>query len=99
VADLRARAVTPHIAINGAVSKMGKARKTAIDRRTTSRLGYAISQRIRKRIEEGFEWIKIQAGMAKTKLRGTPKGGAAFTLAITACNLIRIPKLVAGART
>ena len=32
--DLRARRVTPHIAINGAVSKTGKPRKTAIDGRT-----------------------------------------------------------------
>ena len=31
----RARKVTPHIAVNGAISKTGKRRKTAIDRRTT----------------------------------------------------------------
>ena len=97
VGDLRQRDVTPHIAINGAVSKLGKVRKTAVDRRTTHHPGYAISQRIRKRIEEVFGWIKAQAGMAKTKLRGAPKVGAAFTLAVAAYNLIRLPKLLSGA--
>ena len=97
VGDLRQRGVTPHIAINGAVSKLGQVRKTAIGRRTTRHVGYTISQRIRKRIEEVFGWIKSQAGMAKTKLRGTPKVGAAFTFAVAAYNLIRIPKLMGGA--
>jgi transposase len=97
VGALRARKVTPHIAVNGAISKLGKARKTAIDRRTTSHPGYAVSQRARKRIEEVFGWVKVQAGLDKTKLRGTPKVTAAFTFAVAAYNLIRIAKLVAGA--
>jgi hypothetical protein len=42
--------VTPHVAINGAVSKLGKVRKTAIDGRVTRHPGYAISIRRRKRI-------------------------------------------------
>jgi hypothetical protein len=48
VAALRARRVTPHIAIDGHVRKSGKPRKTAIDRRTTRHPGYALSQRLRK---------------------------------------------------
>ena len=52
VGDLRRRNVTPHIAVNGAVSKLRKSRKTAIDARTLRHAGYAVSQRIRKRIEE-----------------------------------------------
>ena len=39
VEDLRERAVTPHIAINGAVSKHGVVRKTAVDGRTTRHAG------------------------------------------------------------
>jgi hypothetical protein len=50
--DLRDRAVTPHIAIDGNVRKSGKPRATAIDQRTTRHAGYRISQVIRKRIEE-----------------------------------------------
>lgn len=97
VGDLRGRHVTPHIAVNGAVSKTGKTRKTAVSRRTTRHPGYAVSQRCRKRIEEVFGWIKAQAGLAKTKLRGTPKVEAAFTFATVAYNLIRLPKLLAPA--
>lgn len=97
VGDLRARRVTPHIAINGAVSKTGKPRKTAIDRRTTRHPGYAISQRCRKRIEEVFGWIKAQAGLAKVKLRSRPKAEAVFTFAAAAYNLVRLPKLLACA--
>jgi transposase len=95
VEDLRAREVTPHIAINGAVSKHGVVRKTAVDNRTTRHLGYGISQRCRKRIEEVFGWIKAQAGLAKVKLRGCTKVEAVFAFAVAAYNLIRIPKLLA----
>ena len=95
VGDLRARGVTPHIAVNGTVSKRGVARKTAVDAATRSSDGYAISQRCRKRIEEVFGWIKATAGFAGVKVRGKPRVNATFTLAVAAYNLIRIPKLLA----
>ena len=94
VEDLRERQVTPHITINGAVSKRGKVRKTAIDRRTTRHAGYGISLICRKRIEEVFGWIKAQAGLAKVKLRGRRRVEAMFTFTVTAYNLIRLPKLI-----
>lgn len=97
VGDLRARKVTPHIAVNGAISKTGKRRKTAIDGRTTRHAGYAVSQRIRKRVEEVFGWIKAQAGYNQVKVRGRAKAEAVFTFAAAAYNLLRIPKLLAGA--
>lgn len=97
VGDLRARKVTPHIAINAVVSKTGKTRKTAIDGRTTRHPGYAVSQCIRKRVEEVFGWIKAQAGLSQVKLRGRPRAEAVFTFATVAYNLIRIPKLLAEA--
>ena len=97
VQDLRARAVTPHIAIDGHLSKTGKPRKTALDGRTTRHVGYDISQRCRKRIEEIFGWIKASAGLAKVKLRGRARVDAAFTLALIAYNLIRMPKLLGAA--
>ena len=56
VEDLPGRSVTPHIAIDGLLSKTGKPRATAMDRRTTRHPGYAISQCCRKRIEEVFGW-------------------------------------------
>jgi hypothetical protein len=50
VNELRSMNVTPHVA--------AKAKGSAIDGRTTRHAGYAISQRIRKRIEEPFGWSK-----------------------------------------
>ncbi len=94
VGDLRARKITPHIAIDGHLTKTGKRRKTAIDGRTTGHAGYAVSQRCRKRIEEVFGWIKSSAGQAKTKFRGVDRVRSQFTLALAAYNLIRLPRLL-----
>jgi transposase len=93
---LRARKVTAHIAIDGHLTKTGKRRKTAIDTRTTRHPGYAVSQVIRKRIEEAFGWIKTVAVLRKTRHRGTARVGWMFTLAAAAYNLVRIPKLLAA---
>ncbi|BCH34916.1 DDE transposase [Mesorhizobium sp. L-8-10] len=81
--------VTPHVAQNTG------GRSSAIDGRTTRHSGYAVSQRIRKRIEEAFGWIKTVAGQAKTKLRGRDRVGWAFTFNAAAYNLVRLPKLLA----
>jgi IS5 family transposase len=54
VKNLRERQVTPHIAINGRVSKHGVVRKTAVDGRITRHPGYRVSQICRKRIEKVF---------------------------------------------
>lgn len=96
VTTLRRRKVTPHIAIDGHATKTGKRRRTAVDRRTTRHPGYAVSQIIRKRIEEPFGWIKSVAALRKTRHRGADRVGWVFTLAMTAYNLIRLPKLLAA---
>lgn len=96
VQTLRERKVTPHIAIDGHLTKTGKRRKTAIDGRTLRHAGYRISQRCRKRIEEVFGWIKTTGGVAQVKVRGLTKVRAVFTFAILAYNLVRIPKLLAA---
>jgi transposase len=89
VNELRSMNVTPHVAQNN------NNRRSAIDRRTTRHPGYAVSQRIRKRIEEAFGWIKTVAGQEKTKFRGVDRVGWAFTFAAAAYNLVRLPKLLA----
>jgi transposase len=94
VEALRECQVTPHIAINGYVTKTGKTRKTAVDGRITRHPGYAISQVIRKRIEEIFGWTKTIGGTAQVKVRGLAKVQAVFIFAILAYNLVRIPKLL-----
>jgi transposase len=90
VEELRTLNVRPHVAQNT------NRRRSAIDRRTTRHPGYAASQRIRKRIEEAFGWIKTVAGLRQTKLRGRPKVAWAFTFAAAAYNLVRVPKLLAA---
>jgi IS5 family transposase len=89
VMELREFNVTPHIARN-------TTRRSAIDGRTTRHPGYGASLRIRKRLEEGFGWMKTVAGFRKTTYRGIDKVGWAFTLAAAAYNLIRLPKLLAA---
>jgi len=91
VNELRSMNVTPHVAQNTST------RRSAIDRRTTRHGGYSVSQRIRKRIEEAFAWIKTIAGQEKTKFRGVDRVGWAFTFAAAAYNLVRLPKLLAEA--
>ena len=94
VEQLRDRQVTPHIAVHEHLTKTGKRRKTKIDGRTTRHPGYQISQRIRKRIEEIFGWIKQGAGLRQSKFRGRTRVNAQFTLALAAYNLIRLPQLL-----
>jgi hypothetical protein len=90
VNELRAMNVRPHVAQNT------NGRRSAIDGRTTRHAGYAISQRIRKRIEEAFGWMKSIAGQRKTRFRGVERVGWSFTFAATAYNLVRRPKLLAA---
>ena len=87
VRDLRQACVTPHVA--------QKTRHSAIDGRTTRHPGYAVSQTRRKKIEEPFGWAKTVGPMAQTMLRGVRRVGAQFTLTMAACNLARLPRLLA----
>ena len=91
VMECRELNVTPHVAQNTTN------RRSALDARTTRHAGYALSQRTRKRIEEVFAWVKTIAGMRKTRFRGLERVGWAFTLAVAAYNLVRLPKLLATA--
>ena len=90
VADMRALNVTPHIAQN--IS----GRRSAVDARTTRHVGYAVSQRKRKRIEEPFGWGKTIGGLARPMLRGVKKLDFKFILTMAGYNLIRLPKLIVG---
>jgi transposase len=91
VAELREINVTPHVAQNTS------GRRSAIDGRTTRHPGYAVSQRIRKRIEEAFGWAKTVAGLRKARHRGLAKVDWQFTFAMAVYNLIRLPKLLVAA--
>lgn len=94
VANLRALNVTPHVTQNDAVTKTGKKRRSAIDRRTTRHDGYGMSQTRRPMIECIFGWGKQHGTMRKTKHRGIARVAADFLLNLIAYNLVRIPKLL-----
>ena len=87
VAGVRALRVTPHVA--------RKKRGSAIDGRTTRHGGYAISQRRRKLIEEGYGWMKDIGGLRKLRHRGQAKVSAMFTFTCAAYNLVRLRTLLA----
>jgi transposase len=88
VAAMRERGVTPHVAQNTS------GRSSAIDGRTTRHEGYAVSQRIRKRVEEIFGWMKTVGGFRRTRYRGVDRTGLAGYLVATAYNLVRMAKLI-----
>ena len=93
VAELRERRITPHVAQNA--YDTGRARRRSnVDGRTTRHPGYLVSQRIRKRIEEIFGWLKTVAGWRKSRFRGLDRTEHGLHLALAAYNLTRMPKLL-----
>ncbi len=89
VAALRQRKVTPHVAQNTT------GRCSAIDGRTTSWPGYGVSQRLRKRVEEIFGWMKTVGGFRRTRYRGLARTQFAGYLVGAAYNLVRMARLAA----
>ena len=89
VSECRRMCVTPHVA--------AKVKHSAVDGRTMRHASYAVSQRKRKLIEEAFGWGKTIAGLAKVKVRVLNRVRHQFTFAMTAYNLIRLPRLLGWA--
>ena len=89
VNGLRGLAVTPHVAQN--TTK----RSSAIDGRTTHHVGYVVSQRERKRIEEIFGWLKQIGLLRKTRHRGVARVGWMFIFGLAVYNLVRMRNLTA----
>ena len=88
VGYLRGRKILPHVAAN----TKGKG-GSAIDGRTTRHASYSMSQRIRKRVEEIFGWMKTVGGFRKTRFRGTARTQLAAWWVGAAYNLLRMAKL------
>jgi transposase len=76
--------VTPHVACR---------QSTILDRRTTRHAGYKVSQRIRKRVEEIFGWIKTVGGGRKLRYKGVDRNQFWMELTVAAYNLVRMAKL------
>jgi len=88
VQALRALGVTPHVAQND------RNRRSAIDDRTTTHVGYEISQRKRKCVEQVFGWGKMVGQIRKTKHRGVQRVSWMFTFTQAAYNLVRMRPLL-----
>jgi hypothetical protein len=87
VAGVRELGATPHVA--------RKKRFSALDGRTTRRASYAVSQRRRKLIDQGYGWMKVVGGLRKLRHRGKVKASAIFTFSCAAYNLVRLRSLLA----
>jgi transposase len=84
----RQRRVTPHVAAND--TRIGG---SAIDGRTTRHGGYAVSQTIRKSIEEHFGWGKTIGRIRQTVYRGLRRADQHFKLTMTASNIVRMARM------
>ena len=84
VRECRDMDITPHVA---------QKQNPAIDARTTRHYGCRISQRIRKRVEETFGWVKTAGGDRKLRYKGAARNGTWATFTATAYNLVRMAKL------
>jgi hypothetical protein len=91
VRDTRAMGVTPHVAQFPETERRG----SAIDGRTTRHVGYEISQRKRKLVEQAFGWMKTIGMLRKLRHRGGPLVNWIFTFAAATYNLIRLRTLMA----
>ena len=79
--------VSPHVAQNR------NRRRSAIDGRTTSPDGYAVSVGLRGMIERIFGWMKTTANFRRTRLRGLAKTTLLGTLVGSAYNILRLARL------
>lgn len=87
VAALRRGSIAPHVA-------RIKGRKIpGLDGRTTRSCGYGLSQRVRKRIEEIFGWMKTVGGFRKSRYRGEARTQQLAYWVGAAYNLMRIVRL------
>jgi transposase len=82
--------ITPHVA---------RRQWSKVDGRTTHHAGYLSSQRIRKRVEEIFGWVKTVAGGRKLRYRGVERNRLWWELTAVAYNLVRMAKLALAAPT
>lgn len=89
VYELLDRNVKPHIA------RIAGRDTPGLDGRTARSAGYRMSQRIRKRIEEIFGWMKTVGGFRKTRFRGLARFGEQGLMTAVAYNLMRMSRIMA----
>lgn len=83
----RQRGLSPHAACKTNLMVEG------LDGRTTGQSGYQTSQRIRKRVEEIFGWMKTVGGLRRSRYRGIDRNQAWASMVAAAYNLVRMARL------
>jgi len=83
----RRRGLAPHVACRE------KRKLHGLDARTTARSGYRISQRVRKRVEEIFGWMKTVGGLKRSRYLGLERTQAVAYFIAAAYNLVRMARL------
>jgi hypothetical protein len=74
-----------------------KVKVPGLDGRTTTKAGYQVSQRIRKRVEEIFGWMKTVGGLRRSRYLGLERTQAWGYFVAGTYNLLRLAKLRASA--
>jgi len=96
LADLEADEIVPHVPVRTncrlrADDAAGQARRRAWRRMSTK--AYATSQRVRKRVEEIFGWMKTVGDLARTRFVGRWKIHLEMLVTGAAYNLLRLVRL------
>jgi len=91
VEGARAAGFTPHVARN-----TSRGRSSHIDGRTVRHEGYAVSQKIRKRIEEIFGWVKTVGGMRKMRVVGQLNTEGYLLYALAAFDMVRMRNILSA---
>ncbi|MBX3439415.1 MAG: IS5 family transposase [Planctomycetaceae bacterium] len=87
VRRLRQRGIRPHLAC------VRSRRTPGLDGRTTRHASYRLSQRLRKKVEEIFGWMKTIGGLRKSRFHGVARTQHASYLVVAAYNLLRLSRL------
>jgi transposase len=85
VEALREQHITAHVP-----AYVRAKRKDWMEPKVRRSKAYQMSQRIRKRIESCFGWLKEMGGQRRTSFRGEARVSWAFTFASAALNLVRL---------
>ena len=87
ISGCRDMGIAPHVA------EIKNRKVKGLDKRTTNRSGYRISQKVRKQVEEGFGWMKTAGGFRKTRFKGIARTQLCAHFVGAACNLVRMARL------
>ena len=87
VGSLRGRGIVPHVACIKGRSVAG------LDKRTTTKEAYKVSQRKRKLVEQCFGFLKTVGGVRKSRLVGCARTNFLVQMTFATMNILRITRL------